>query len=42
VLDKRAYLTAFSFPNLDNTAIVQNEGIIIPPRTIGLSLETRF
>jgi iron complex outermembrane recepter protein len=42
VLDKRAYLTAFSFPNLDDTAIAQNEGIVIPPRTIGLSLETKF
>lgn len=42
VLDKRAYLTAFSFANLDDTAVAQNEGVVIPPRTIGLSLETRF
>jgi outer membrane receptor protein involved in Fe transport len=42
VLDKRAYLTAFGFPNLDNTEVLQTEGSIIPPRTIGLSLEARF
>jgi outer membrane receptor protein involved in Fe transport len=42
VLDKRAYLTAFSFPNLDNSAVVQNEGIVIPPRTIGVALEAKY
>ena len=42
VLDKRAYLTAFSFPDLSNTVVVQNEGVVIQPRTIGVSLEAKF
>src|SRR4051812_22495099 len=31
--DKRAYLTAFSFPDINGT-VVQNEGTVLQPRTI--------
>jgi outer membrane receptor protein involved in Fe transport len=39
--DKRAYLTAFSFPDLNGT-VVQNEGTVLQPRTIGLAVDYEF
>jgi len=39
--DKRAYLTAFSFPDLDG-AVVQNEGTVLQPRTVGLAVDYKF
>jgi iron complex outermembrane receptor protein len=40
--DKRAYLTAFSFPDLSGTAVVQNAGTVLQPRTIGMTVDYRF
>src|SRR4051812_25578425 len=40
--DKRAYLTAFSFGDLSGAAAVQNEGIVLQPRTIGLAVDYKF
>jgi iron complex outermembrane recepter protein len=39
--DKRAYLTAFSFPDISGT-VVQNEGTVLQPRTIGLAVDYEF
>lgn len=40
--DKRAYLTAFSFPDLSGANIVQNEATVLQPRTIGLAVDYKF
>jgi iron complex outermembrane recepter protein len=40
--DKRAYLTAFSFPDLSGTVVAQNEGIVLQPRTIGFTVDYQF
>jgi outer membrane receptor protein involved in Fe transport len=40
--DKRAYLTAFSFPDLSGASVVQNQGIVLQPRTIGLTVDYKF
>jgi len=40
--DERAYLTAFSFPDITGTAAAQNEGIVLQPRTVGLTVDYRF
>ena len=40
--DKRAYLTSFSFGDLSGAAAVQNEGIVLQPRTIGLAVDYKF
>jgi iron complex outermembrane receptor protein len=40
--DKRAYLTAFAFPDLSGANVVQNQGIVLQPRTIGLTVDYRF
>jgi outer membrane receptor protein involved in Fe transport len=42
VTDKRAYLTAFSFPDLSGASVVQNEGTVLQPRTVGLAVDYRF
>ncbi len=39
--DKRAYLAAFSFPDI-SSAVVQNEGTVLQPRTIGLAVDYEF
>jgi len=40
--DKRAYLTAFSFPDLSGGVVVQNEGTVLQPRTIGVTVDYKF
>jgi iron complex outermembrane recepter protein len=40
--DKRAYLTSFSFGDLSGAAAVQNEGIVLQPRTLGLAVDYEF
>jgi iron complex outermembrane recepter protein len=40
--DERAYLTAFSFPDLSGTTVVQNQGTVLQPRTIGFTVDYRF
>jgi outer membrane receptor protein involved in Fe transport len=40
--DKRAYLTSFSFGDLSGAAAVQNEGIVLQPRTLGLEVDYKF
>ena len=42
VTDKRAYLTAFSFPDISGTVVAQNEGIVLQPRTVGVTVDYRF
>ena len=39
--DKRAYLTAFNYPDISG-AIVQNEDIVLQPRTVGLAVDYKF
>jgi iron complex outermembrane receptor protein len=40
--DERAYLTAFSFPDLSGTAVVQNEGTVLQPRTVGVTVDYKL
>ena len=42
VFDKRAYLSSLAIPNGEGTGPVQYEGILITPRTIGLSFDAKF
>jgi iron complex outermembrane receptor protein len=42
VADKRAYLTAFSFADLSGADVVQNEGIVLQPRTVGVTVDYKF
>ena len=42
VTDKRAYLSAFSFPDLSGAVVVQNEGTVLQPRTVGVSVDYKF
>jgi outer membrane receptor protein involved in Fe transport len=42
VTDKRAYLTAFTFPDLSGASAIQTQGIVLEPRTVGLTLEYKF
>ena len=42
VTDKRAYLSAFSFADLSGAAVVQNEGTVLQPRTVGLGVDYTF
>ncbi len=42
VTDERAYLSAFSFADLSGANVVQNEGTVLQPRTVGLAVDYKF